>query len=95
MRVRVFPTKATQSDEILHGLFRADCAWMVLERSRLQVHGFNVCLEQSNQSLAYAVRFIRLMMWTQTPNLSYMGLVLANAAEDIASWSSMQCHCSN
>eukprot|EP00439_Symbiodinium_sp_Y106_P038059 s2393_g4.t1 len=38
----------------------------------------------------WSVLVYRLMMWTQTPNLSYMGLVLANAAEDIASWSSMQ-----
>ncbi|CAE7672934.1 unnamed protein product [Symbiodinium sp. CCMP2456] len=38
----------------------------------------------------WSVLVYRLMMWTQTPNLSYMGLILANAAEDIASWSSMQ-----
>ena len=55
MPVRVFQSKATQSDEILHGLFRADCAGMVLECSRLQVHDFNVLLLQSNRSFAETV----------------------------------------
>ena len=33
---------------------------------------------------------VRLCMWTQTPNLSYMGVLLANSIDDVASWSCMQ-----
>ena len=95
-------TKALESDAILCGLFRADCPWLVLECSRLQVH----VPSKSRKYLPVPLRSMfgcglatllsrefghaRLLMWTQTPKISYMGVLIANAMEDVASWSCMQ-----
>ncbi|CAE7474843.1 unnamed protein product [Symbiodinium natans] len=38
----------------------------------------------------WSVLVYRLLMWTQTPKISYMGVLIANAMEDVASWSCMQ-----